>query len=94
MGELFATLKIFILSLILLALLQIKWNGVPLEGHALQSLHQSHIGQSIEEASMGAAKAIQHGYAWTKSTVVSSTQSLWDQWGSHSAPTTERRASR
>jgi L-cystine uptake protein TcyP (sodium:dicarboxylate symporter family) len=74
MSEFVTVTKIFIMSLLILVLLQMKWNGTSLEKRAVISLHQSHIGQTIEDVAMGATKLIEKGYAWTKETLAKTTQ--------------------
>ena len=91
MSELVTVFKIFILSLIILAVMQMKWNGVTMESQALVTLHTSHVGETIEQVSMGAAKAIHNGVAWTKSTA----DSLWSKVSpKNSTAPAEQKASR
>lgn len=66
MSEFVTVTKIFILSLLILVLLQMKWNGTSLERRAVITLHQSQIGQIIEDVAMGATKVIEKGSAWAK----------------------------
>ena len=91
MSELATVFKIFILSLIILAVMQMKWNGMTFERHALITLHTSHVGETIEEVAMGATKAIHTGYSWTKS----SAESLLSKAGvKNSTAPAEQKASR
>lgn len=66
MSEFITVTKVFILSLLILVLLQMKWNGMSIEKRAVISLHQSQIGQAVEDVAMGAMKVIEKGSAWAK----------------------------
>lgn len=69
MSELLSAVKLLILSSLLIIGLQMKWDGQTLEKLALSSLHQSQIGQMIEDVAMGATKAAQRGYEWAKAKI-------------------------
>ncbi|MBL7669121.1 MAG: hypothetical protein JNM39_01430 [Bdellovibrionaceae bacterium] len=66
MSEFVTVTKIFILSFLILVALQVKWNGISIEKRALISLHQSQLGQTVEDVALGATKVIEKGSAWAK----------------------------
>lgn len=69
MGDFLMTVKILVFSFVLLGLMQIKTNGVTLEKQALIKLHQSKVGQTIEDVSMGASKILKESYQWAQTQV-------------------------
>lgn len=69
MSELFTVTKVFILSLVILVLLQTKWNGTSLEKKAIIALHQSEIGQILADTAQGAGAALEKGIRWGKSNI-------------------------
>lgn len=93
MNEFFTVIKIFMLSILILVLLQMKWQGMSLEKRAVMNLHQSQIGQTIEDVAMGATKVLENGYSWAKGQIASVTKQS-NQSSSKTAAPAEPKASR
>lgn len=69
MEEIIKALKIFLISMVLITLLQIKYQGLTLERRGLMSLRNSSIGQNLQDVASGAVLVAQRSYAWTKNVV-------------------------
>lgn len=64
MGEIWTSLKIFISSLLLLGFLQIPYEGRTLERYLLLKLHQSDLGQQLNDVALGGEKLFRQSKLW------------------------------
>lgn len=75
MSELFNAIRTVLFSVLVLMLLQVKWDGDTLESHSKNWVYQSQAGEQIQTVASGLVKASRESWQWLKSQIASASQS-------------------
>jgi hypothetical protein len=75
MSELFNAIKTVLFSVLVLMLLQVKWDGDTLESHSKDWVYRSQAGEQIQTVASGLVRASRESLQWIKSQIVSASQS-------------------
>lgn len=66
MSELFTAIKTVMFSVLVLMVLQMKWQGTTLEDHSEEWIYQSDAGAQLQTVAKGAVKAAHNGWHWAQ----------------------------
>lgn len=66
MSELFTAIKTVMFSVLVLMVLQMKWQGATLEDHSEEWIYQSDAGAQLQTVAKGAVKAAHSGWYWVR----------------------------
>lgn len=66
MSELFTAIKTVMFSVLVLMVLQMKWQGTTLEDHSEEWIYQSDAGAQLQTVARGAVKAAHNGWYWVQ----------------------------
>jgi hypothetical protein len=65
-SELFTAIKTLMFSVLVLMVLQMKWQGETLEDHSEEWIHRSDAGAQLQTVAKGAVKAAHSGWEWVQ----------------------------
>ncbi len=66
MSELFTAIKTVMFSVLVLMVLQMKWQGETLEDHSEEWIYRSDAGAQLQTVAKGAVKAAHSGWYWVQ----------------------------
>lgn len=69
MSEIFTAIKTVLFSVLLLMVLQMRWQGATLEEHSENWIYRSDAGAQLQIVAKGAVKAANNGWRWIKTQV-------------------------
>lgn len=64
MSELFTAIKTVMFSVLVLMVLQMRWQGETLEDHSEEWIYRSDAGAQLQTVAKGAVKAAHSGWSW------------------------------
>ena len=76
MSEMFTAIKTVLFSVLLLMLLQMKWEGETLEAHSKNWIYRSHAGEQLQHVASGLVKASREGWSWLQDQIASAPRPL------------------
>jgi hypothetical protein len=65
-SELFTAIKTVMFSVLVLMVLQMKWQGETLEDHSEEWIYRSDAGAQLQTVAKGAVKAAHSGWYWVQ----------------------------
>jgi hypothetical protein len=74
MSEMFNAIKTVLFSVLVLMVLQMKWEGSTLETHSENWVYRSGAGEQIQNVASGLVKASKEGWSWLKAQIASASR--------------------